>query len=243
MIFDLHSHILPCIDDGSRDMEESLEMARIAADSGVRVMVATPHANQRGLYENYATGRMGEIFHILKNKIEDNRIPLTLLPGMEIFASADIMELIRRGRLCPMAGTSLFLIEFPFDCPQRRMEYLLEEMLEEGCVPLIAHPERYYCVQDEPMLLKDFREMGCLIQLNKGSVFGRFGPLSRETGKRILDRKLADVIGSDAHRADRRTPDMEPFRQYLIKEYGGEEAARLLEENPKRLLAGAIGIL
>ena len=242
MIFDLHSHILPYTDDGSRDMEEALEMARIAADSGVRVMVATPHANQRGWYENYATGRMKEIFRLLKDKIQDSRISLTLLPGMEIFASSDIVELIRRGRLCPMAGTSFFLIEFPFDCPQRQMEYLLEEMLEEGCVPLIAHPERYYCVQNDPMLLKDFKSMGCLIQLNKGSVFGRFGPRSGETAKRMLDGKLADVIGSDAHRADSRTPDMGPFSQYLINEYGGEEAARLLEENPRRLLSGVYGI-
>ena len=243
MIFDLHSHILPYTDDGARDMEEALAMARIAADSGVRVMVATPHANQRGLYENYATSRMGEIFRILNNKIQDSRIPLTLLPGMEIYASADMVEWIRRGRLCPMAGTSLFLIEFPFDCPKRRMEYLLEEMLEEGCVPLLAHPERYYCVQDEPMLLQDFRKMGCFIQLNKGSVLGRFGPLSCEAAKSILDWKLADVVGSDAHRADRRTPDMEPFRQYLMEEYGWEEAVRLLEENPKRLLEGVNGII
>lgn len=238
MIIDMHSHILPYVDDGAADMAEAVAMVQIAAQSGVRTMIATPHANQRGLYENYATERMQEIFEKLRERIRQQGIPVTILPGMEIFASEDMIRLIRHRLLCPIAGTNLFLVEFPFGCPEKQMERLLKEMLWEGYLPLLAHPERYYCVQDRIECLQNWQEMGCYIQMNKGSVFNRFGPQSGETARRMLEMGLLDVIGSDAHGADVRTPDMTSIVQYLTERYGEKRARLLLEENPKRLLGG-----
>lgn len=238
MIIDMHSHILPYVDDGASDMTEAVAMVRLAAQSGVRTIVATPHANQRGLYENYATEQMQEIFEKLEKTIRQKGILVTILPGMEIFASEDMIDLIRHRKLCPIAGTNLFLVEFPFGCPEEQMERLLKEMLWEGYLPLLAHPERYYCVQDRIECLQKWREMGCYIQMNKGSVFNRFGPRSGETARQMLEMGLLDVIGSDAHGADVRTPDMTSIAQYLKNRCGERRARLLLEENPERLLRG-----
>lgn len=236
MIIDFHSHILPYLDDGARNMEEALSMARIAVDSGVEVMLATPHSNQKGLYENYATSRMQEIFLQLQEELRWEKIPLTVLPGMEIMASQDVLSLIKRRKLCSLAGTELFLIEFPFPCLGEQMKYLLQGMISEGYVPVLAHPERYYCIQDDMEWLMHFQEMGCYIQINKGSVFDRFGPRSGETVRRMLELGLVDVVGSDAHGSRRRTPEMGEFRQYLTERYGETMAKTLLERNPQRLL-------
>lgn len=235
-LIDLHCHILPGVDDGSQSMRESLGMARIAVASGVGTIVTTPHSNQVGRFENYATPQLQRVFEAFCKELERNRIPLRVLPGMEIFAVGDVVEKIRHKLLCPIAGTQYYLVEFPFSAPADEIEHTLREMLAAGFVPLIAHPERYACVQREPQRLAHWRALGCAAQLNRGSVQGRFGTKCAAAADFILQRGLADVFGSDAHSAYRRTPELGSLREYLTRRVGGEQGRRLLEINPTRLL-------
>lgn len=101
---------------------------------------------------------------------------------------------------------------------------------------VLAHPERYFCVQDTPELLYEFREMGAVLQINKGSVFGRFGEEAERTARFLLENRLAGCVASDAHGADYRTTDMRPVRQFLEERYGEAYAQLLLKVNPRRIL-------
>lgn len=105
-----------------------------------------------------------------------------------------------------------------------------------GKIPVLAHPERYFCVQDTPELLYEFREMGAVLQINKGSVFGRFGEEAERTARFLLENRLAGCVASDAHGADYRTTDMRPVRQFLEERYGEAYAQLLVKVNPRRIL-------
>lgn len=112
----------------------------------------------------------------------------------------------------------------------------LMEFPAMGKIPVLAHPERYFCVQDSPELLYEFREMGAVLQMNKGSVFGRFGKEAERTAQYLLENRLAGCAASDAHRVNYRTPNMRPIREFLSEWYGESYAELLLKVNPRRIL-------
>mgnify|MGYP002552377845 CR=1 FL=1 len=235
-MIDLHTHILPGVDDGAPDLETSVLMAAVAAESGVTHLVATPHSNQRGAFENYASQALQVRFDCLCAAVREAGIPLELSLGMEIFGTGDVPKLLREGRLLTINGGRYLLIEFGFHEDPLRIERLLDELLAAGYWPVVAHPERYFCVQDTPELLYEFREMGAVLQINKGSVFGRFGEEAERTARFLLENRLAGCVASDAHGADYRTTDMRPVRQFLEERYGEAYAQLLVKVNPRRIL-------
>lgn len=235
-MIDVHCHILPGLDDGSPDMDSSVKMAAIAANSGTRCLVATPHSNQVGRYENYYTPGLENLFHTLKTALEAKSIPLKLFLGMEIFASDDLYEKITSGMLIGLNHSHHYLVEFHFDETPVRIQKYLNDILDAGGIPLIAHPERYYCVQDCPELVYDWLSMGCLAQINKGSLFGRFGRSPQAVAETLLFNGLVTCLGSDAHSPYRRTTDMEGTHRYLIHHLGHEITWLITEENPRRIL-------
>lgn len=237
---DLHAHMLPGLDDGAQTMADSIEMAKIAVQSGVRILVVTPHANQRGRFENYATPEMQQIYEDFCHELHKQRIPLRVLQGMEIYASGDVVELIHRRMLCSMAGTHYYLIEFPFHCPADDISYLLREMLSNGFIPIVAHPERYSCVQEDPEELQRWRQMGCVAQLNRGSVHGQFGSRCATAAETLIRLGYVDVFGSDCHGIRHRTPEMHSIYHYLQKNYGESRASELLLNNPLKILRSKI---
>lgn len=237
-MIDLHLHIIPGVDDGSQDMETSLQMARMAADSGIKIIVATPHSNQVGRFENFRSPRMDQAFRIFGNALQAEGIPLRLLRGMEIYCLEDTPRKIIDGLLHGLNGTNRFLVEFPFDAYPEWIEDRLQDLLDIGVTPLIAHPERYYCVQDYPGMVGRFLQMGCLTQVNKGSVEGSLGSRAKRTAEWLLDNDFVTCAASDAHDIRFRTTAMDTFRDLLEQQYGQEYARRLLDRNPRRILRG-----
>ena len=237
-MIDLHAHILMGVDDGSRSLRESLQMARMAADSGVQGMVMTPHCNIPGMYENYDSRELRFQFEKLQEAVREAKIPLELYPGMEVFAGEGLAELIREGQLIPINDGIYLLVEFPFEEEPSFMTFLLDTVLEEGYRPLVAHPERYDAVQADPNLAYEWVRMGCALQVNKGSLLGRFGRRERETALLLLEHELAACVASDAHHAQFRTPHMGETEAYLREIFGRECVQLLLEDNPDRILKG-----
>lgn len=232
---DLHTHILPGLDDGSPDLEESLAMAELAVEGGVHTLAATPHSNQRGRFENYNSVRLRRILEEFQRIVADRDLPLRILPGMEIFCTEEISHFIEAGLLIGLNHSDYYLIEFPFDAEPGWMGDRLEEVLDLGKIPLIAHPERYFCVQDYPMFVFEWLQMGCRTQANKGSFFGRFGRHAERTVHLLADFDLLSCVASDAHSSRTRTTYMEDIRDYLSGRLG-MDARRLLEENPNRII-------
>lgn len=235
-MIDIHTHILPGIDDGAGNLLMSLEMAKIARDSGVDTIVATPHCNMEGIFENFYDDEWDIRLQELCSYLEKQNVSLQILSGMEIYASVDVAEKIQRGRLLPLNGSRYYLIEFPFDADPFWMGDILDSVLQLGKIPLIAHPERYYCVQDEPMILYEWMQQGCVSQLNRGSVFGRFGRHAKGTADLLLNYGLVTCVASDAHSSHQRTTFMRDIEEYLYREYGRTYAEDLLYNNPRRVI-------
>lgn len=235
-MIDLHTHILPGLDDGSPDLETSVLMAAVAAESGVTHLVATPHSNQRGAFENYASPALQVRFDCLRTAVHEAGIPLELSLGMEIFGTGDVLQLLHDGRLLTLGGGRYLLIEFGFHEDPLRIERLLDALLADGYWPVVAHPERYYGLQRMPNYLFDWANRGIVLQVNKGSLFGRFGRGAQALAAAMLERGLVGCVASDAHGPDVRTPDLAGAWDYLAERCSEELARCLLEDNPGRIL-------
>ena len=235
-MIDLHAHILPGLDDGSPDLETSVLMAAVAAESGVTHLVATPHSNQRGAFENYASPALQVRFDCLRTAVHEAGIPLELSLGMEIFGTGDVLQLLHDGRLLTLGGGRYLLIEFGFHEDPLRIERLLDALLAAGYWPVVAHPERYYGLQRMPNYLFDWANRGIVLQVNKGSLFGRFGRGAQALAGAMLAHGLVGCIASDAHRPDVRTPDLSAAWDYLAERFSEPLAEQLLTRNPMHIL-------
>lgn len=237
-MLDLHNHIIPGVDDGARDYEDSMEMAELAVECGVTTIVATPHANQMGRFENFYTPELARKFDRLQEMLRSNQIPLKVLEGQEIMASENMVRKIKDGRLISLNNTQYYLIEFPFESDPSWIYDRLADILHLGKIPLIAHVERYSCVQYDPGYVYEWIQMGCVTQLNKGSVFGRFGRAAKYASVPLLNFELIHCIASDAHSPIRRTSWLGDIWDFLVENYDEEYAYRMLEGNPKKIIGG-----
>lgn len=231
---DIHSHIVPALDDGSSDMLTSLAMAELAAECGTEIMIATPHCNQRGQFENYASDELLRSFEELKNEVAAAEIPLELYLGAEVFGTADVPKLYREGKLPTLNGSRYMLIEFDFYEGSVFMQSVLYRLLDDGVTPILAHPERYFALQDRPETAMAWFYDGVGIQLNKGSLFGRFGRRAAKLADILLSEGTVSCIASDAHGAGVRTPDMTDAYGYISANFTEELAELLMNENPRR---------
>lgn len=229
-MIDLHCHILPELDDGSQSLQQSLAMARMAVDSGVTAMVATPHcmdARAREVFDSWK---------LLRQALKENRIPLKLFPGMEIFGTENTLQLLKDGKLFTLNGSRYPLVEFSFDSDGKTETRILNSLCKAGLRPIVAHPERYSYIQYDPEIVNRWYRMGCLMQVNRGSLMGRFGPAVQDTALELVERNFAAVVSSDAHSTQTRTTWMEDVRRLLSQDFSDAYARKLLLENPRRIL-------
>lgn len=236
-MIDIHCHILPRIDDGSESLMESVRMANIAINSGVTQIVVTPHF----LGAREEVPRLNRIFERyvkLEQTFEKLDISVKLHPGAEVLCTPETVELARDGLLPTLGHSRYVLAEFDFGQPSEYMDELLSGIARHGYIPVVAHPERYDCVMEDPHCVSAWVDRGYGIQLNKGSVLGSFGDRVQQTARWILDMGLAHVIASDAHGEVHRTPELSRAVWELGKRYSREYVDALTRGNPRRLLEG-----
>lgn len=235
-MIDLHSHILPGIDDGAQNMEEAIEMARIAEKDGVKKIVATPHMfrypfifKDLGIIEK----KWRELTWILK----ENDINVDVLLGAEVHISHDLMNGIRKNRKpFVIHQSSYMIVEFPPHNVVAGVIKLFFDLLSEGITPIISHPERNLVFQRNPELLFKLIQMGGLSQANSGSFSRYYGKRVQETVYYFLEMNLIHFIGSDCHNA-RSSATRLSEAACRIKEVGGEEIANaLVLQNPMAVL-------
>ncbi len=235
-MIDIHCHIIPGVDDGSEDMEESLDMGQLASEFGTTDIIVTPHCNIPDVFDNYHDEEYEEAFMSLSIAFQRNNIPITLHRGMEVFGVGDIGSLIEDGRLITLAGSRYMLIEFPFDAEPGYIQDVLWDVSEHGVTPIVAHPERYYAVIDDIEYALDWVGMGCFLQLNRTSIMGNHGDDEMHTSRMLLKQKAAHFIASDAHSAYTRTPRLADVYSFIADRYSKRWADILLVENPQRVI-------
>ena len=234
-MIDIHSHILPGIDDGSRDIYDTLEMAKMAVDSGVTEIVVTPHCNVPDLYDNYYGKKYKETFLMAKKSIKEEGIPLELYPGMEIFTTENLIHLLASGKIITMNGSHYMLVEFDFGEDPDFANMMLSKIAAVKLIPLVAHVERYEFVQDDLNIIRQWRKKGYQIQINKDSYLGKFGRREEKTAYMLTDESLVTAIASDAHRPYRRTPDMSEAYEELLNYYPEQYLEKLFTINPMKI--------
>jgi protein-tyrosine phosphatase len=221
-VIDLHSHILPGVDDGPARLEESLDIARRAAADGVRIVAATPHVR-----DDYPTqpGTMERLVAELRAAIQREAIPIDVRPGAEIaidwLGRLSDDELVRFG----LGGSPHYLLlEFPYAGWPLSLHEWVFRLVARQITPVIAHPERNADVQANPEELRPLVDAGALVQITAASLDGRVGRSSRAAGMALIERGLAHVLASDAH-----TPDVrEAGLVAAVEAVGDPEVARWL---------------
>lgn len=234
---DIHCHILPEVDDGAWDLDTAVAMARIARDCGVDKIITTPHFKG----EPQSLDMVGQMVYQrrrLQNRLQQEQIEVELLPGAEVLCLPQTLELARTGWL-PTLGTGRYVLtEFYFDAGAGFMDETLEGLRHYGYQPVVAHPERYGAVQQDPELARRWFHRGIVLQVNKGSILGAFGRRAEDAAVRMLHRGHVHIIASDAHSPRVRTTDLEPARRWCLDHLGTEYTGILLEDNPGRVAAG-----
>lgn len=234
-MIDIHCHILHNIDDGAANLEEALTMAKIAVDSGVTDMIATPHFRGELAYLELRH-QIAQRYRELSLALERWGIPLNLHMGAEVLCLQETPELARRHVLPTLAGTNYVLTEFFFDGDFLYMDNILSGIAENGYVPVVAHPERYGAIQYDPMLTDRWVEAGYVLQINKGSVLGSLGHRAEEAAHALLELGNAHLFASDGHSSHSRTPHMGRLRRWAEAFCDPRSAKVFLGENPRRIL-------
>lgn len=235
-MYDIHCHILYGVDDGADTLQESLEMAQIAYESGTKAVAVTSHSNCSPSNPNFWDDDFKERFNKLSAAITEAGIPLKLLTGQEIFCKGNFIEYLKAGKLITLNNSRYPLVEFPFTEHSDDVFRKIQKLISEGFVPVIAHPERYSFVAESFESLIKLKKMGCLIQLNMGSLKGKLGKTAHDLAVKTLSYELADVVASDGHSPFMRTPCLGEAHEYITERFSAKTADLLLSKNPLTIL-------
>ncbi|MGN0468834.1 MAG: tyrosine-protein phosphatase [Acutalibacteraceae bacterium] len=237
-MIDLHSHICPGVDDGSNSLEESLAMVNLAYECGTRAMVVTPHyLNRSQCRFRLKKSDVIERYKRLVSYCKQNGSKMKFYCGAEHFGVNEIGALAAKDELIPINGSRYLLVEFDFEDDFRRVSYVIAQIKEAGYVPIVAHPERYDFLGLYPTNVYTLLEKGCLLQINKGSPIGRYGPDAQNFAKWLLDNHLAHFVASDCHSPFQRRPDMDKVHEMLTYRLGSRYVSKLFMENQLKVLS------
>jgi protein-tyrosine phosphatase len=236
-MIDLHTHILPAVDDGVTTEDAAVEFARVAIEDGVRTIVATPHCKE-GFYFNDRAGVLAGVER-LRERFTAEGIDVALEPGAEVHLCPDLVERIGDGRAPTLAdnGKSLLLelslSQYPVD-----LENLVFQLKLAGIEVILAHPERIRFFQDDVARYEAVVRLGAVGQITTGSILGAFGRDIARFSEELLRKGLVHVIASDAHNVRGRPPRLRAAVEAAIPLVGESRALGMVTDVPAALLAG-----
>jgi protein-tyrosine phosphatase len=234
-LIDLHCHLLPGIDDGSKDVEMSLAMARMALSDGITTIACTPHILP-GVYNNTGPAIRAAVSKLQKS-ISDAGMPIALVTGADVHIAPDLGIQLRQGRALTLNDSRYLLLEPPHHLLPPRLEDLIFGLQAVGYVPILTHPERLSWIDAGYELIKRFVNNSVLMQITAGSLLGQFGRRPRYWAERMLDEGLCHLLATDAHNTEQRVPRMAKARALVAQRLGEEEAANLVVGRPQGILS------
>lgn len=236
-MFDMHLHILYGIDDGPTTMEESIQLAQALVQEGIHSAIATPHYNDEFLQRSAA--EIQERVSTIQQELVRREIPLRLFTGHEALIKPGLVEDIRCGRLATLNNSRYLLLEFWNSTWLPETDRVIFELQAYGIVPVIAHPERYRAIQQDPNRLAALTKKGILTQLTASSLVGTQGNTTQRTAENLLKKGLIHCIASDAHGIHKRPPGVVRGLQRAVQLVGRERVYQMTELWPEMIVNNA----
>lgn len=237
-LIDMHCHIIPGVDDGSRSFDMSLAMLKQAAQEGITGIVATPHCRPERW--DYQPDLLKERLQKLKELAVGEHIDMCFWLGSEIRWRGGVPEYLADEAYLTIADTDAVLVEFGTEDSLRTMDRALDNLLAQGYRPVIAHVERYECLHKNVDSLEEWVDRGVLIQCNASSLDGTDSFAITHFARKLLKNELIHLIGTDSHSDTWRRPQMRECRRFLEKKCSSAYAKALLQGNAEKLLGGQI---
>ena len=241
-MIDIHAHILPGVDDGAKNWEQSLEMARLAVEDGITVMVATPHLFKgRSIDLSQLNTREIILQHVaqLKHKLYEAKIPLEIIPGCDFPLGAESLKLLTEGLVLTISDANRYLLlELPDTSLPPAMEEICFQLQSQGITPIITHPERHLIIQEMPHKLKRLIELGCLVQMTGNSLTGWFGRRVKKISRQLIKLGYVHLLATDAHDPKRRPPLLSQAVTELSRLVGENRARAMVHDLPEKIIAG-----
>lgn len=228
-MIDIHSHILPGVDDGAQTEADSLAMAEAAVAQGIHTIIATPH-HRNGKYDNLKADIIEQV-HLLSALFAKEDIPLTVLAGQEVRINGDMIADIENGELLALHHTKYVFVEFPSGHIPRYAKQMLFDIQVAGYTPIIVHPERNQELIAHPEKMYEFVQKGALTQVTAASIIGKFGKSIRKFSHQLIEANLTHFIASDAHNTTTRGFCMYEALQEVKDQYGVDSYYMFLENS------------
>jgi len=238
-MIDIHSHIVFDVDDGPKTIEDSRTLLEESYRQGVRTIISTSH-RRKGMFET-PEAKIEENFKQVQELAKEIADDLTVLYGAEIYYTSDILDKLEQEKIPRLAGSQYALIEFSMITPYKEIHTALSNVLRLGVTPVVAHIERYHCLENDEKKVRDLINMGCYTQINSSSVlkpklFGDTYKFMKKRAQFFLEKDLVHFVASDMHNLDSRPPYMQEAYQIISKKYGESHAEQLFRKNQELLL-------
>jgi protein-tyrosine phosphatase len=241
-MIDIHAHILPGVDDGAQNWEQSLEMAQMAVKDGIRIMVATPHLCKGRTFD---LGQLNDkdliLQHVarLRLKLSEAAIPLEILPGCDFPLGFESLQLLDDGRALTINDANRYLLlELPDTSLPPAMEEICFQLQSKGITPIITHPERHLILQEMPAKLKRLIDLGCLVQMTGNSLTGWFGRRVKKISRQLVKLGYVHLLATDAHDPKGRPPLLSQAVTELSRLVGENRAWAMVHNIPEKIIAG-----
>lgn len=229
-MIDFHSHILPQTDDGSISVEETINILKEAKQVGFTKVISTSHYLE-GYYESNEAERRE-----LLEKIKQENVGIDLYLGSEIYISENMIDFLKENKASSINNSRYVLFELPMGNETVLAKEMIYRLIENDYVPIIAHPERYSYVQDNPEYVNELLDMGAMFQSNYGSIIGLYGKKAEKTVKKLLKENLIQFLGSDVHREEHVYVLMPKILKKLKKIISSDRLEEITNINPQKVL-------
>ncbi len=233
---DIHNHLLFGVDDGSKSIEDSVDILRDLERAGYKNVILTPHYIKDSNYSSPALENYKRLKE-LKEALKENNININLFLGNEIYIDEEILELLQRKEIYSLNGTNFLLIELPISGEYEGYQEIFSFLISKGCNVILAHPERYLAFQKDYKKIDELKKMGVYLQSNIDSLIGRYGEDAEILIKRLLKDKKISFLATDIHHKKHDYNVWKKAREIALKYISEEEYELLVNINPSKLVS------
>lgn len=233
-MIDFHSHIIPQVDDGSKNLKQTDELINEAVNAGFDKIILTPHYIKT-YYESDT--EQNELWaEGIRKIIEKENLNLEVYLGNESYLSDDILELLAEKKITTINSSKYFLMEMPLNTKPINMFSVVYKLKEKEIVPIIAHPERYSFIQQDPFIIYQLIKNGCLAQSNFGSFVGYYGKNAQTLAQKLIENNMVHFLGSDVHRPNTVYMQIKEAKKKIISIIGEKKFNKITTENPDHVI-------